>query len=208
MRAPVATAVAIGLGIVALLGYFVPLPFLVDIQSLLLSWAVILAAVAALVAIFNLVRVHVRKLRGSPPKQRGDAYSLLVLAGFAATFLAGLLLTPDHPQFQQAVLAVQTPVETSLIAVLAVTLAYASLRLLQRRPNWMGILFAFSAVFFLILASGALSGLRGLPLLGDLLGVVERLPLAGARGLLLGIGLGSLLTGLRILMGADRPYSG
>ncbi len=208
MRAPVATAVAIGLGIITLLGYFVPLPFLVDIQSLLLTWAVILAAVAALVAIFNLVRVHMRKLRGNPPKQRGDAYSLLVLAGFAVTFLAGLLLTPDHPQFQQAVLAVQTPVETSLIAVLSVTLAYVSLRLLQRRPNWMGVLFALSAAFFLILASGVLSGLRGLPLLGDLLGVVERLPLAGARGLLLGIGLGSLLTGLRILMGADRPYSG
>ena len=34
------------------------------------------------------------------------------------------------------------------------------------------------------------------------------LPVAGARGILLGIALGSLTAGLRILMGADRPYSG
>jgi hypothetical protein len=30
----------------------------------------------------------------------------------------------------------------------------------------------------------------------------------GARGLLLGIALGTLLTGLRVLFGVDRPYGG
>jgi hypothetical protein len=32
------------------------------------------------------------------------------------------------------------------------------------------------------------------------------LALGGARGLLIGIGLGTLTTGLRVLVGADRPY--
>jgi len=31
---------------------------------------------------------------------------------------------------------------------------------------------------------------------------------AGARGILLGMALGTLTTGLRILFGADRPYGG
>jgi hypothetical protein len=30
----------------------------------------------------------------------------------------------------------------------------------------------------------------------------------GARGLLIGIALGTLLTGLRVLFGVDRPYGG
>jgi len=30
----------------------------------------------------------------------------------------------------------------------------------------------------------------------------------GARGILLGVALGTLTTGLRILFGADRPYGG
>jgi hypothetical protein len=31
---------------------------------------------------------------------------------------------------------------------------------------------------------------------------------AGARGVLLGVALGAIATGLRILMGVDRPYGG
>jgi hypothetical protein len=40
------------------------------------------------------------------------------------------------------------------------------------------------------------------------LSALNSLPVAGARGILLGVALGSLTTGLRILIGADRPYSG
>lgn len=54
MRAPFATAVAIGVGLVILLGYFMPIPILQNARSLLLDWAVILSSVALLVAIFNL----------------------------------------------------------------------------------------------------------------------------------------------------------
>jgi len=32
--------------------------------------------------------------------------------------------------------------------------------------------------------------------------------MAGIRGILMGVALGSIATGLRILMGADRPYGG
>jgi len=32
--------------------------------------------------------------------------------------------------------------------------------------------------------------------------------LGGARGILIGVGLGALLTGLRVLFGIDRPYGG
>jgi hypothetical protein len=36
----------------------------------------------------------------------------------------------------------------------------------------------------------------------------QTLSVGGARGLLLGVGLGTLLTGIRVLIGADRPYGG
>jgi hypothetical protein len=62
-------------------------------------------------------------------------------------------------------------------------------------------------VFFLILSGGFLAGID-IPLVQSLTAFIDRLPIAGARGILLGIALGSLTTGLRILMGADRPYSG
>jgi hypothetical protein len=31
--------------------------------------------------------------------------------------------------------------------------------------------------------------------------------LAGVRGILLGVALGTIATGLRVLMGAERPYT-
>jgi hypothetical protein len=72
----------------------------------------------------------------------------------------------------------------------------------------MGLVFIFSTVVFLVMASGLLAGLENVPVLGTLIGFVSRLPTAGGRGILLGVALGSLLTGLRIMVGAERPYSG
>jgi hypothetical protein len=94
------------------------------------------------------------------------------------------------------------------MGVLVITLTFASLRLFQRRKGVMAVVFAASALFFLLVGSGMLSPLLGVPMLGDLLGFLQRLPIAGGRGILIGIALGSLTAGLRILLGADRPYSG
>ena len=90
------------------------------------------------------------------------------------------------------------------MGVVAISLTYASIRLFQRRRGVMPFLFVLSAITFLILLSGLLSFGSSLPIVS----FINRLPLAGARGILLGVALGSLTSGLRILMAADRPYSG
>jgi hypothetical protein len=38
--------------------------------------------------------------------------------------------------------------------------------------------------------------------------VTQVLALGGARGILIGVALGALTTGLRVLFGVDRPYGG
>lgn len=205
MRAPFAAAVAISVGLVILMGYFVSLPVLQNLRILLIGWAVILAGIATLVGIINLVRVHVRRIA---PQNERDWYSLILVVAFLITAVIGLVLGPGHPQFQHVVTSIQVPIEASLMAMLAITLAYASLRLLQRRKGFFAFVFVFSAIVFLLLGSGLLRTSADIPILKDLLSALNQLPIAGARGILLGIGLGSLTTGLRILLGADRPYSG
>ncbi len=71
----------------------------------------------------------------------------------------------------------------------------------------MGVIFVLSAIGFLLVNSGILFGMDNEMLL-NWLPVVNLLPEAGARGILLGVALGSVTTGLRILMGVDRPYGG
>jgi len=68
--------------------------------------------------------------------------------------------------------------------------------------------FAISAFVFLVIGSGFLSASANIPILKDVLAAVNALPIAGARGILIGVALGSLTTGLRVLLGSDRPYSG
>ncbi|WP_448336121.1 hypothetical protein [Bellilinea sp.] len=205
MRAPVSTAIAIATGLLVLLGAFLPVPVLLPVRQILLSWTIPVAAAAGLIAILNLLSVHWRKLNSARER---DYYSIILLLAFAGTFIAGLLLGPTDPNFQKVVTYIQFPVEASLMGVLTVTLTYASIRLFQRKRGWLAVLFTASTLLFLILLSGFLNIPENIPFVKDLLAALNTLPIAGARGILLGIALGSITTGLRILIGADRPYSG
>jgi hypothetical protein len=204
MRAPLATAVAIAIGLVVLLGYFVP--GLAAVRTAILGVGVILAGVATLVGVLNLMGVHWRKMRSATNR---DIYSPFLILAFVITLIAGFVMGgPSNSGFQRVITAIQVPVETSLMAVLAFSLAYASLRLLQRRNGFMSIIFVISAVVFLIIGSGFLPDSQNIPLIGGLVSFLNQLPMAGSRGILFGVALGGLTTGLRILIGADRPYSG
>lgn len=205
MRSPVVTAVTIAVGLIVLVGYFLSSALIQNVRALLINWGVSLAGVAALIGILNLLVVHWHKASG---KENRNPYSLLLLLAFLVTFAAGMWLTPANPGFQHVITSIQVPIETSLMALLAVTLGYASLRLLQRRKGIMGVLFVFSALIFILFLSGFLPVVQQLPLVGGAANLVNRLPIAGGRGILLGIAIGSLMTGLRIFLGADRPYNG
>ena len=205
MKSPLALVVAVLTGLIILLGYFIPSPILASIRTPMLDWAVILSGVAGLVAIIHLIfGVHWEKVKKQGMEQW---FSLVVVIVFLITLIAGLFLEPTNPGFQKVVTYIQTPIESSLLAVLAVTLSFSSLKLLQRQRNWMGIIFFVTVIIFLFLNSGLLSFTDQIPILRDVLSGLQMIPTAGARGILLGVALGSLATGIRILIGSDRPYN-
>jgi hypothetical protein len=199
----IALILAILTGLIILIGYFIT--GLSPLQTILLNWAIILAGTAALVGVFNLILVHATKIT---LREKGSAYSAILLIGLFIAFFFGLVLGPDHTIMRSLVNAIIVPVEASLMAVLAVTLLYASIRLLRRRTNLMSILFIATALLMLI-------GSATLPFgeVGALNNFLRPwfqhvLALGGARGILIGVALGTLTTGLRVLIGADRPYGG
>jgi hypothetical protein len=203
----IVTAIAIAFGLIVLAGYFVQFPLLVILQRSLLQWAVILAAIALLVGIANLFAVHWRKASST---QKGNFYSALLVISLLITLGVAGYLGPTADWSLWLYNYIQIPVETSLMAILAVVLAYAGVRLLRRRLN------VFSAIF---IATGLLMLLGTAPLFGVVIpglhgpfGIrawIAQVPaVAGARGILLGVALGTIATGLRVLMGADRPFRG
>ncbi len=204
MKSPFATAIAIAFGLFVLAGYFLQ-PLLKDLMAILLGWAVILGAVAALVGIINLIVVHWNKIRTG---QKNNIYSMVTILAFILTVLAGILLSPSSLKFTPVVTSIILPIEASLMALLAVTLTYASIRLFRQRGlNLLSVSFAISALAFLLLNLGFLSA-GGSPVFENVMLALNRFPLAGGRGILLGVALGSLTAGLRILIGTDRPYGG
>lgn len=206
MKSPIALVIAIATGVIILLGYFIPSPALASIRTPMLNWAVTLSGVAGLVAIIHLVfGVHWEKVKREGAQQW---FSLVVVIAFFLTLVAGLFVEPTNPVYQKVVTSIQTPIESTLLAVLAVTLSFASLKFLQRQRNWMGITFFVTVIIFLLLNSGLLSFTDQIPVLRDVLTGFQMIPSAGARGILLGVALGSLATGIRILIGADQPYNG
>ncbi len=197
------TVIAIATGVLILFGYF--FEALAGVQTLLLNWAIILAGVAALVGIFNLLSVHTDKIRRG---EKGSTYSALLIIAMLATVFFGILLRPQHTIMQVALNGIIIPVEAALMGLLTISLLYAAIRLLRRRADMMGVIFLVTAAL-LFLGSATLP-FGDIPLIGTLIRpwVSQILALGGARGILIGVALGTLTTGLRVLFGIDRPYGG
>jgi len=198
--------IAIVSGLIILGGYFLQgfFPVLAEVQTLLLNWAIILVGAATLVGIFNLITVHTDKIRR---RETGSIYSALLVVFLAATLIFGMALRPDHIILRVAMNGIIIPVESALMGLLTISLLYAAIRLLRRRTDVMSIVFLIVAV--LVMLGFAALPFVNIPLLGTLSRwVTQVLALGGARGILIGVALGTLTTGLRVLFGADRPYGG
>jgi len=193
-------------GLAILGGYFLAgfFPVLAGVQALLLNVAVTLAGVAALVGIFNLLSVHTDKVRRG---EKGGVYSALLVVSLLITFLLGIILRPGHTAMKVVVNGIIIPTEAALMGVLTISLLYAAIRLLRRRVDVMSIFFLLTAA--IILFGSATLPFGDIPLLGDFgRWVTQVLALGGMRGILIGVALGALTTGLRVLFGVDRPYGG
>ena len=209
------TVTAISFGLLVLAGYIFgynadgSLSLLGQFQLIILNIAVILAGFAVLVGIFNLLLVHTKKIS---QKQKGAGYSIVLIVTLVITFLLGLLahyVPIAAALFNGAFQYIQLPIETSLMALLVVTLTYASIRLLRRRLNVLSVIFLVTA-WLILVGTAPWPFLGDVPFFSDIVRpIIAQIPAAaGARGILIGVALGTLTTGLRILFGSDRPYGG
>ncbi len=196
------TIIAMLAGILILLGYLVPVPFLATLRDwVLLRWAVVLAAFALIVAYLSLLRVHLLRLTSARKKK---FTSLLVVVSALGTLALVLLQGVEGVWTQQILTSVLIPGESALLALTAVTLIVAGMRILRARRTAGAIVFVVAAGIIL-LTTVAYSVYPSI--LAALRQGVDTLATAGMRGLVMGVALGVTLTGLRVLLGIDRPHS-
>ncbi len=212
----VLAAIAISFMLITLLS-LEPLPFLpdalrngaIDIGQILILLVSVVGALAVILGVLNLLGVHLRKLRGGGGPAVYSAITLLTLvAVLALHFLErfGVLTlrggSPDMPRISLTMMDVlQVTIESALAGILFFFLVFAAYRLMRRRVTVWGLLFVATLVLVLIgysQQSGLLAAIRDW---------ILRVPVsAGTRGLLIGIAIGTVVIGARVLIGQDRIF--
>jgi len=194
---PLIVGVLSGLVVLAAM-FFVPQGG--SILATVLNWMIIVAGVALLVAIASLVLTHLRFIANG---KKGFLLSLVLVISFLATLVFGLLRGVDNPVFLKWVGAVIRPIETALLGLVALVMMSAAMKIFRER-GWSALTVSFgvSAIIFLILGLGFLQNLN-FPALNEVITFVEGLPMIGARGLLIGIGIGLLMMAFRVLFGME-----
>jgi hypothetical protein len=174
-------------------------------SEVFLEVTAITIAIAVLIGIWNLLSVHFGRMVRT---QNGWWYSLITLIsaiGVTAVYildetdtwtgdLEGEKLSPTVFE------ALQVSIESALAGIIVFFLTYAIYRMLGKQFTWTNILFIVAVAIIL---------LGWLPLeddsLADIRDWLMTVPvLAGSRGLLIGIGLGTVVVGIRALTGYDR----
>jgi hypothetical protein len=198
--------IAAVVGLIVLFGYFFSIPLIMEFRQLLMQWAVLLAAAAIFMGLINLFIVHWNKVND---QTAGWAYSAILIFFLMVSLALGLIFGPDFEVMFLLFNYIQLPVEAALMALLAISLVVAGFRMVSRRRDAYSILFVLTAVIVLLGNSpwliGSESGIARL--IGNVRAWVAQVwSTGGARGILLGVAIGAVATGLRVLMGTERPY--
>ena len=198
VKRSVATAIAISVGLFVLLDFFVQNAFIGTLKFVFVRWAIIVAAFAMVLGFFNVLTVHLNKILRF---KQGWFYSIFLILTMMAVLVLGLIEGPQGSLTSRIFQYILFPLQATIFSLLAFFVASAAYRAFRVR-NWESALLVIFGVIVL---------LGQVPLWGALTSskewILGVLSMAGSRGILLGAALGTVATGLRVLLGIDRPYS-
>ena len=212
-----AFGITFGTGASIIVAALAPDGQLVGLEHRLSVWFDILAAFALIAGGRHLVARHAQTIRERRPGRRD---SIAAVAGFAFTLAAGLfkLGAPswDASVFERGTWfrlvadAIYAPVAAAFAAVVAFSLASAVLRATRMRTRAGSVLLLAAGIVIAarIACTSALVAENEARWLHDRALLVEHLiaipATAGLRALMIGIAIGVIASGVRLLLGVDR----
>jgi hypothetical protein len=184
--------------------YFVKTDTTTEIYRALLDYYQVIFATTMLLGGFAVLRHHLKKLRRSEPPRQWP-YSLMTISALLFMIVSAAFFgTGVSSPYQWAFEHLQAPMQATTFSLLAFFVASAAYRgfRIRSRP---ALILAATAIIVLV-GRNAL-GEAVSTFLPDVAGWIFNHPAAAAkRGLLIGVGLGSLATALRVILGIERSY--
>ncbi|MCL4265166.1 MAG: hypothetical protein KJ069_18260 [Anaerolineae bacterium] len=199
-------AIALFFGWLTLLGLVFNLPSVVT--DLTLGWAGLIVAFALVLGVLNLFAVHLNR-----SFRKRNLYSLVLVLSMLAVFAIAILdrMGITENGMRHYFDWIQAPLEAALASLLAFFLLFAGFQLVKRQRTVWSMLFLVTAVLVLV-ADVLLVTSWAPPQLNEwfirIQDIIQNvIVMAGVRGLLIGVALGSILLAVRMLIGLERPYN-
>ena len=172
-------------------------------SALFVGWLAIVVAFALFLGFINVISVHLNRIR---TKKTGTIYSGVLLISLILTLVVGFASGGPNSISSQAVFEyILQPLEATIFALLALFIATAAFRAFRIRNLETFFFVLFGVIILLGQIPLSIYLWSEFPVIKDW--ILNVPTLAGVRGILLGVALGTIATGLRILIGADRPYT-
>jgi hypothetical protein len=204
-------------GILTLGSYYVPTRASENYLEAMNKWENIVAGFAFLLGLFSLFFSHYNKIRR---KVDGWGYSIFVFIGFLLMVVPALV--SNGRQMEGAQLTslgwgyryMFNALSASMFSVLAFYIVSTAYRAFRIKSPQAGVL--FTAALVVILGKVPLGQMIWQKVLGwTHVGIAEIVQwlmdvpvVAGRRGIMMGIAIGGIVTGLKIIFGIERQYMG
>jgi hypothetical protein len=197
-RSYLAAVVAVLSGAIVLFSFIFPSLGIQSVRGFLLELVIWLAAIAFLIAIGKITLYHINQIQR---KSRSSIYSATFVLMMIAAFSVTMFL--DSPESEFILRYIQIPAETAFLAIISFTMIYSIFQWIRRKPSFYNLTFVVVVLITLVSNIGFLGFgfLQNNELFSPMLWAS-----AGIRGILIGVALGTMIQGVRILLGLERPY--
>lgn len=190
-------------GLIMFVQYFSDHPTARSLNQSILEYWQIIFAFTLIVGIVGFITKSIRELKDRDSR----IYKLVSLGGIVLMPLLAMIwgIRADTP-FTWIFENVQVPLQATVFSLLAFFVASASFRGFRARSLPAGILLASAII--ILLSRSSIPGLQ-FEFMSDFANWLRSNPaMAARRGILIGIGLGSVTTSLRVILGIERTWLG
>lgn len=197
-------AICFVFGIFTLLQYFSKHPTLTAMYAEILDWMQIIFVFTLLVGVISIFKIHSAKISR---QERNWPYSILTILGIVVMAALGFGFGTEYgTPFLWIFQNIQVPMQSTMFALIAFFVASAAYRGFRFRNKEAAVLLITAIIVML----------GRVPLghqISDLIPqtaqwIIDNPSTAAKRGILIGIGLGSITTALRVILGIERSYLG
>ena len=191
-------------GLFGLVQYFSVNPAVVSIYSTMLDWMQIIFAFTLIVGVLSIFQIHIKKVS---QREKYWGYSTATLVAIIVMAIAGFTGGTDRGSaFVWMFDNIQVPMQSTVFALLAFFVASAAYRGFRLRNIEAGILLVTALIIMLgRIPIGELIS-EYIPATAEWILTVPSM--SAKRAVLIGIGLGSITTALRVILGIERSYLG